>query len=110
MTSTPTKPPRASRVADQSATETQPSITAPAHAVRATPRQAATAVRVVLPVGARPGLLRMGAYVPGVVYAVPPATAERLQARGFQIAVDVTDTADSATADGGAGGSNMQES
>ena len=67
-------------------------------------------VRVVLPVGARPGLLRVGDYVPGVVYAVTPESADRLRARGFQTAADVTDTADSATADGAAGGTTSQES
>lgn len=96
MTSTPAKPARASRAAE-------PASAAAAAAVPSTRR-------VVLPVGARPGLLRMGAYVPGVVYAVPPATAERLMARGFEIAADVTDTANSAAADGAAGGSNTQES
>ena len=32
--------------------------------------------------------------MPGVVYAVTPESAVRLQGRGFQIADDVTDTAD----------------
>ena len=96
MTSTSAKPSRASRAAEPSAV---PPVAA-----------APSAVRVVLPVGARPGLLRMGTYVPGVVYAVTPESAVRLQGRGFQIADDVTDTADSATADGGVAGTNSQES
>ncbi|MDR7193350.1 hypothetical protein [Luteimonas terrae] len=103
MTSTPTKPPRASRAtppADQVVDANKMIAAAPVEPT----------VRVVLPVGARPGLLRVGDYVPGVTYAVTPASAERLRARGFQIAADVTDTAHSATADGAGGGSTTQES
>lgn len=43
-------------------------------------------VAVVLPVDAVPGLQRLGAYVPGTVYHVAPDIAERLRARGFQLA------------------------
>lgn len=103
MTSTPAKPPRASR--DAAPADQLPDVT---NMIAAAPVE--PTVRVVLPIGARPGLLRLGDYVPGVVYAVTPDTATRLTPRGFQIAADVTDTADSAIADGAGGGTTSQES
>lgn len=58
----------------------------------------AATVAVVLPAGRYPGLRRMGAYAPGVTYQVDQITAERLLARGFQLAAVGSDTADHATA------------
>ena len=44
-------------------------------------------VRVILPEGKRPGVVSCGPYVPGKVYEVPAAEAERLIAvKGFEIA------------------------
>lgn len=74
---------------------------------RKVPREtdAVTAVAVVLPKGAVPGLKRRGTYAPGVVYHVDPDTAARLQARGFQLAAAASDTAEpAAVADAGSGG------
>lgn len=59
---------------------------------------AAQTVAVVLPKTRYPGLRHLGSYVPGVTYQVDQITAERLMARGFQIAAVGSDTADTATA------------
>lgn len=48
--------------------------------------QGARTVTVLLPIGAVPGLVRMGEYVPGVDYTVDEDTAARLVQRGFQLA------------------------
>jgi len=56
---------------------------------RRAPEPTPGTIGVVLPQAARPGVLRVGAYVPGKVYQVPAAEAPRLvSAKGFQPATD----------------------
>lgn len=80
--------------------ETQ-AITAPADGIA---KVAIPTMAVVLPAGARPGVLRVGDYKPGVTYHVDPDTAARLMARGFELAAAPTDTAEPAAVADGAGG------
>lgn len=84
-------------------------------------------VRVVLPVGKRPGVLRVGGFTPGVTYTVPVTEAIRLvTAKGFELASDAdaevvrafatqfnaaapSDTATPSQADGQGGGTHIPQ-
>lgn len=67
--------------------------------------QGSRGVTLVLPPDARPGLVRIGDYLPGVEYTVDHDTAARLRARGFQLAAaDRGATYPSPEVDAGGGG------